>query len=263
MSKKKSKTKSPSKFTINLYNRIVPLPNYMKGPVRGGIKQYIVNKNKPWEQHYKNLGTLEEQIQRVKNWPEPYMAEVLEPFLLEDLKDVYLGMPQRYDTLEESSYRPINADPVAHYKIPMLEEVFGHEFLKTADKLKLGTIDKPHDEKYQDGEYFDLQVKTKNSNGITILPGLGHATIGVGHDAKGEYVSYYDKWDVGNFTPNSSFILDKFYASPRVYGRIYKDEYYNIPMENRGTTYLPEVTVTAKKQLGGTINYLNMFNENN
>jgi hypothetical protein len=80
----------------------------------------------------------------------------------------------------------------------------------------------------------------------------------VGHDAKGEYVSYYDKWDVGNFTPNSSFILDKFYTPPRVYGRIYKDEYYNIPMENRGTTYLPEVTVTAKKH-GGTINYLNFF----
>lgn len=93
MSKKKSKTQSPSKFTINLYNRIVPLPNYMKGPVRGGIKQYVVNKNKTWEQHYKNLGTLEEQIQRVKNWRSPYMAEVLEPFLLEDLKDVYLGMP--------------------------------------------------------------------------------------------------------------------------------------------------------------------------
>jgi hypothetical protein len=29
-------------------------------------------------------------------------------------------------------------------------------------------------------------------------------------------------------------------------------------MENRGTTYLPEVTVTAKKH-GGTINYLNFF----
>jgi hypothetical protein len=33
----------------------------------------------------------------------------------------------------------------------MLEELFGHEFLKTADKLKLGAIDKPHDEKSQDG----------------------------------------------------------------------------------------------------------------
>lgn len=246
---------APSKrgrFTENLYNRIVPIPALMPhGPIIGGITQYLKNSDSA-VQNFLNNFNLEESIQAIKdNSKYKYMAERLEPFLLEDLKDLYLGMPQRNNTFELSKYKPSNATESNYYHSPVMENTLAPHFISALNDIKTGNI-KPSSDKFGSGQYFDIQSITPSGNAVTILPGLGHATLGNGYD-NGEYISYYDKWNVGNFTPNTDFILDKFYDVPNIYGRIYLDDYYNVPEEKRGATFLPEITVSPQYKDGGSI----------
>lgn len=44
------------------------------------------------------------------------------------------------------------------------------------------------------------------------------------------------------------------------YDRIYLDDFYNVPEQYRGTTYLPEITVIPSNKIGGKLNYLNLMN---
>lgn len=93
-----------------------------------------------------------------------------------------------------------------------------------------------------------------------VAGGIGHAlgryTIGHNYDNKGEYVSYYDKWDLNPFS-NAGEDLSLGIGKPvNIYDRIYLDDYYGTPEEYRGSTYIPEVTVTAKRrkhEFGGNL----------
>lgn len=100
---------------------------------------------------------------------------------------------------------------------------------------------------------------------------MGTSTVGRGIDNKGEYISYYDKWDInplhGDYVLNdiqkthpvlSKFIPDNGEDAFRgitkpvsFYDRIYLDDYYGVkseldPDEYYGG-YLPEVIVTPNK----------------
>lgn len=88
-----------------------------------------------------------------------------------------------------------------------------------------------------------------------VAGGIGHAlgryTIGHNYDNKGEYVSYYDKWDLNPFS-NAGDDLSLGIGKPvNIYDRIYLDDYYGLPEEYRGSTYIPELTVTANKHANG------------
>lgn len=92
---------------------------------------------------------------------------------------------------------------------------------------------------------------------------LGDHTVGRGYDPqKGDYVSYYDRYDLNPFaggTPIKTKVkwLDKQLRSTTadmdfslgigkpfsIYDRIYLDDYYRIPKEDRGGHYLPEVVI--------------------
>lgn len=86
----------------------------------------------------------------------------------------------------------------------------------------------------------------KNKTDI-IIPGLGEHTIGKGIDKKGEYISYYDKYDLdlsNNQNGDSTIGIGKPF---NVYDRIYLDDYYEVPNPTHAT-YLPEVTITGKRR---------------
>lgn len=85
-------------------------------------------------------------------------------------------------------------------------------------------------------------------------------TIGRGFDDKGEYISYYDEWDVApigkdhNQKDQSKGIGKPIYF----YDRIYLDDFYNIPEKDRGNPYITPATIIAenksnydKKEYGG------------
>ena len=79
------------------------------------------------------------------------------------------------------------------------------------------------------------------------IPGLGEHTIGKGIDKRGEYISYYDKYDLdlsNNQNGDSTLGIGKPF---NVYDRIYLDDYYEVPNLTHAT-YLPEVTVLGSKK---------------
>lgn len=92
-------------------------------------------------------------------------------------------------------------------------------------------------------------VYPNDINAFSELEGLGQFTVGRGHDKKGEYVSYYDSWDLGD-TNNPYKDMSYGVGKPfNVYDRIYLDDYYGVPKDDRGGVFLPEITVYGKNRI--------------
>lgn len=252
----------PSNFTRNLYNRIMPVPALMpEGLVIGGIKNYYSNSNNFVKNTFSDnqLGTLDTELfNNVKEYikegsGKQGYAEVMEPYILEDTKDIYLGMPQRFNTYEISKYKPKNANNTTYYRNKFLEEAGAPLLLDAVNDIKTNTT-VPEDYWMEYGRAYEI---TKNKNALVTLPGFGHATVGNSIDpSKGEYVSYYDKWDIGLGTPNSKHPLDYIYNPVNIYGRVYLDDYYGIDSSPKSGDYyggyLPEITIKAKKSKNKT-----------
>lgn len=92
--------------------------------------------------------------------------------------------------------------------------------------------------------------------------GLGHLlgtyTLGRGIDPqRGEYVSYYDKWDLAPINKYGEDETGGIGKPIEIYDRIYLDDYYNVPTEPfEGAYYggyLPEVTIVPKHRFGNKL----------
>ena len=120
------------------------------------------------------------------------------------------------------------------------------------------------------GEGTDLRIgenkvtDSLEAYGNTVY-NLGDYTIGRGIDKRGDYISYYDVFDLNPFSEkyhgtnipilnklgDASFGIGK---PVHIYDRIYLDDFYGVK-EPTHATYLPEVTVYGenKKASGGSI----------
>jgi len=170
--------------------------------------------------------------------------------ILDDLWGTYLGIPKNrrhYNpVLKTSKYKPTNSkgSNQDYVSIPFANDDINH-IIKEA---------------LWQGERSQL-----------LNPELGTFTVDTGRDKKGQYVSYYDKWDLNPFRgiTNVGNKVTKFIGLDKagdlsfgigkpieIYDRIYLDDYYGVPYPYRGATYLPEVTVYGKKKkkaLGGNL----------
>ena len=151
----------------------------------------------------------------------------------------YLQVPEKdrkySDRLEKSSYRPSkgnNSDN--YYKLP-LQDYEKESLVDTTRELPL---------------YKNKVSKLLNNYA------LGEHTVGRGYDNRGEYVSYFDVFDINPFNgkyrginiPIVNKLDDIGIGKPvRIYDRIYLDDYYGVK-EPTHATYLPEITVTGKKK---------------
>jgi hypothetical protein len=150
--------------------------------------------------------------------------------------------------LQKSSYRPTvgDASNVNYYTIPVDADT-------KARLVREGTA---------------LQTgKNKNSR-VLANYNSGTHTIGKGRDSEGDYVSYYDRFDLNPFSgissetslSNNPVIKALGLDSSKVgdlsfgigkplefYDRIHLDDYYNVPQQYRGTSYLPEITIKGRK----------------
>lgn len=157
----------------------------------------------------------------------------------------YLGIPKekrhklkRKVTISPSMYRPTKGKPNPRtFRIDNLSDRDKLMLIENAKGLSIGENKQFPYNAY--GSSFDA---------------LGRFTVGKGHDSKGTYVSYYDDWNLSPFSnkevggggaEDESFGIGNPFA---IYDRIYLDDYYNIPKENRGAYFIPEIEVVANKK---------------
>ena len=177
----------------------------------------------------------------------------------DDLWATYLQIPHkdRHNikgkvTLEQSPFKPKGAvEGKDTYRFKQLSDAARQGILAYTGQTSGGlTIDGL--------PYLPLNtnrvVYPEDINAYTELEGLGQFTVGRGRDNKGEYVSYYDSWDLGD---TKEPYKDKTLGIGKpfnMYDRIYLDDYYGVP-EPTHATYLPEVTVYGNKKhsLGGPL----------
>ena len=197
---------------------------------------------------------------------------------MDDLFAEYLQIPakQRRDFfgrnhLENSPYKPRISKDNVNYKRIINRYAVGHSGLHPTDEEKLvnavmkgehtNAIDAYSANKgYRQTTTNHGPVDLNKSVTSNILSGygLGTHTISRGHDNKGEYVSYYDLWDMAPSTlsagnKDESMGIGK---PVHVYDRIYLDDFYGVPNESAGGNYIPEIIVTGKRKKhkdGGSI----------
>jgi hypothetical protein len=110
-------------------------------------------------------------------------------------------------------------------------------------------------------ELLKTQAPMEIING-KIIPALN--TVGKGFDKKGQYVSFYDLWDLAPFgfgdseskrETNANKKDQSIIGNPvQLYDRMYLDDFYNIPEDYRGAYYLPEIEITPYNTKVGGIN---------
>jgi hypothetical protein len=138
----------------------------------------------------------------------------------DDLWATYLGLPQKYETLVPSEYRPTRAkDENAVYS--SLRPELAERLISSASYFV-----QPHIQ----GSGLKRLVHELRANGgsrvfndwDTTL--LGNFTMSEGSDEKGPYVSYYDKWDLDhNLAKGLASLTGIGKNPPEIYGRAYYD----------------------------------------
>ena len=170
-----------------------------------------------------------------------YMDKSVPVDVIDDIWAQYLQIPvskRRFNTrLEESKYRPSlgGTEDQRYYKLP-LSWHHKDNLISETNSIPIGA--------------------NKNSRVLEDY-NLETHTVGRGFDDKGEYRSYYDRWDInpfkGTYRGLRIPILSGFgdvsagVGKPvNIYDRIYLDDYYGVPNPTHAT-YLPEINVYSKK----------------
>lgn len=124
-----------------------------------------------------------------------------------DLLQMLAGKPQKYNTIEQSQYRPTKGDEEGkqYYRSKSLES----EIVKDLD-LGNKSIRSQKDVVDMITAIASIDPETNKpmigkAGVVTTVPGLGQATYGVGRDEKGIYLSYADVWDLD---PSKGFSAD-------------------------------------------------------
>ena len=161
---------------------------------------------------------------------------------LGDLYRYYGGLPLKHDVLMDSQNKPGKAkDKNAKYISLNRDPEFVNEVLDNYKRVSSGKLDKEESKLGDD----NWQVSGYSSNGVgahrTNKQGsehhsnaIGRYTLGKGKDEKGEYISYYDKFDQGTgsgINPGETLGLTKPFE---IYDRIYLDSKTGKPKMTMG-----------------------------
>lgn len=164
----------------------------------------------------------------------------------DDIFATYLDIPVNerhknaiYYRVIDSNYKPTKGNNNKEYKtVDYLKDIYDSRLIKAANNIPIG----------------------KNRNSILLNKFFGEHTLGKGVDKnKGQYVSFYDKWDIAPFLDKEDETLG--IGKPiEFYDRIYFDDYYKVnSAPNKGDYYggyLPEIKIKAnKKEFGGSMLY--------
>jgi uncharacterized membrane protein (UPF0127 family) len=154
-----------------------------------------------------------------------------------DLFSMSLLGKQKYGVLEESQFKPTKGDndDVTYYSSQVTEDYIN-------DRLKAG--DKPKD-------IIGVGYHGRNVNNV-----LGNYTIDMGEDDQGQYLSYYDRWDLNPLSAGNAIgsTIENVIQSvaginpPEVYGRVYynrkKHGGYRLPKYQKGDFKPKDINAT-------------------
>ena len=216
------------------YNTISPYQDYSIMPK---IKQFLSGKPRP--DYKEEFVDTDEEGNTVRLTNEGYNQTKVG----DELWAQYLQIPEskrRYSIrLKQSKYKPSQGgENKTYYKLPLSNnDIDG--MLHQMSWLPFGT-------------------RKNMSSHVLGGYGLAEHTIGRGYDDKGDYISYFDKFDLNPFSDKWAGAVipglkDKEDASfgvgkpVNIYDRIYLDDYYGVK-EPTHSMYLPEVTITGKRK---------------
>ena len=185
-----------------------------------------------------------------------------------DLLNMYAGKPQMYNSVTKSQYAPGTSKESGktYYSSKLAENDLLSSMLdeNAISKLSKGVKSK------KDLEAALSSVGKKADIGYqATMTGLGRATFDFGEDAKGPYISYYDKWDLNPLSGKSSSIGigkagDEFVTGlsetfgatpPEVYGRIYFDKKTGKPIDTEAKKVFDQAVsnvIESKKEIKST-----------
>lgn len=178
---------------------------------------------------------------------------------MDDLFATYLLIPQNErrkmgirgkNYVEDAIYTPTKSTENTNYKRLVYKNLFGSSNgLNYKDKTRF----------IMDGFSKNLNIGDTAHTKYTV-PGLGRYIIGRGLDSKGEYFSYYDKWDMNPIKVGKTDISLGIGEPFELYDRVYLDDYFNIPKKDRKLPedtkyggYLKPIIVRPKKEYGGKL----------
>ena len=179
-------------------------------------KEYIEEGNKP---NY-NLEKIKELEEKMFAYEPAFHGED-DPYS-EDAWKIYLGMPQTKNTFSISKYKPTKSKEtdINYYSLP---ESFKKELFELYKNKQI-----------KEGPNNEFSFKNVFGEVSSRARVLGNFTVNKGKDDKGEYISYYDKYDLNPNLPviGKKFGLDNFVGKPfEIYDRIYLKDFENIKQD--------------------------------
>lgn len=227
---------------LRLYRQVDPTWGYTDDTLKGSIQSLLYGKN-----DFFGDG---DRIYR-DPWSETVYAD-------------YLRIPQKYRkhnySLQKSKYKPTKGDNLNHqyYKIAGTPETPNQPYMFTKQLIDEG---------------LSLRRGQNKNTNIFESANMGTSTIGRGTDDKGDYISYYDEWDLNPIAGSHSDVswkdnkivnmlgLNKANSGDMSFGlgsplyfydRIHLDDWFGIDSSARPGTYyggyLPEIVIKPRKK---------------
>ena len=214
------------KLENRAYNTVKPSIYDDKG-ISQNIKNFINNKNRFNTTEYSDLSKqlveadknndvdkVKKILKKLDTYSEDYVG--LDDPYSEDAWRIYLGKPQTENTFSISNYKPTKSKKTNtnYYSLP---EAFKEELydLYSSKQIKEGV----NNEFSFENSFNEVSSRARV---------LGNFTVNKGKDERGDYISYYDKYDLNPNLPiaGKTFNLDNFVGKPfEIYDRIYIKDY--------------------------------------
>ncbi len=170
--------------------------------------------------------------ERKREWDEGRSIELANN--RSDAWRMYLGIPQKYSTFGVSEFRPREStEDRYYYKIQnflrntqmLIDDAEGMEDLKPIQFLLAveqaqGSTEAPYSPLGYLAHSLRSTVEERFVAKDNISAIMGGFKLSKGHDAQGDYISYYDRWDLEGSVEGKEGVIGKPYE---IYDRIYYD----------------------------------------
>lgn len=247
-------------FVVNEY-----LAHKFEGIPRQEVKKRLYRNLKP-SGYEDALNRLEETVVNNKSeYPDSRQQDTGHPFR-DDIFAEYLGIPQKNRRSLSTAPKVVASQ---YHPTKGYQSWIPYKTLKGNDNMWKRVYDAVYRGKDKIGFNNVTKVPVYETTGKSLginknkVSGMlseyfGPHTVSRGYDDRGEYMAFYDKWDIAPVGgSNASSDESAGIGTPiHFYDRMYLDDYFGVGNKNKDhATYLPEVIIEPdkKKKYGGVV----------